>query len=79
MRLPPHRYPDYYSLRRMLVESVLANRASGAVVKIVTGAKQRGPRRDHWNPPPVPVANRSGTPSQAGVGVRMQERMNPGM
>jgi hypothetical protein len=45
MRLPPYRYPGYYSLRQMLVESFIADRASGAVAKVVTGAKQRVPRR----------------------------------
>jgi hypothetical protein len=41
MRLPPHRYPGYYSLRQMLVESFFADRAAGAVVKIFAGAKPR--------------------------------------
>ena len=46
MRLPPYRYPGYYSLRQMLVESFIADRASGAVAKVVTGAKQRGARQE---------------------------------
>jgi hypothetical protein len=43
MRLPPHRYPGYYSLRQMLVERFFADRATGAVVRVVTGVKHRGP------------------------------------
>jgi hypothetical protein len=43
MRLPPYRYPGYYSLKQMLVESFVADRTAGAVVKVVRGAKQRGP------------------------------------
>jgi hypothetical protein len=43
MRLPPYRYPGYYSLRQMLVERFFADRATGAVVKVVTGAKQHAP------------------------------------
>ena len=43
MRLPPYRYPGYYSLRQMLVERFVADRATGTVGRLVTGVKHRGP------------------------------------
>jgi hypothetical protein len=41
MRLPPHRYPGYYSLPSMIIEKVIADRTVHTVIKFVKGHSRK--------------------------------------
>jgi hypothetical protein len=43
MRLPPYRYPGYYSLPRMLLERFLVDKAATAVGRLISGAQGPSP------------------------------------
>ena len=41
MRLPPHRYPGYYSLPSMVMEKAIADWTVLAVIKVVKGHSRK--------------------------------------